>query len=121
MKFMGKIEESYMDNPYHNSIHAADVLYGTHYMVNVLKFGGTFSNLEKFAIFFSAAVHDVGHVGVSNNFLVRSKNKLAITYNDSSVLEHMHASTAFEIGHSLNFFKPLSNDCLLYTSPSPRD
>ena len=110
MKFMGKIEESYMDNPYHNSIHAADVLYGTHYMVNVLKFGGTFSNLEKFAIFFSAAVHDVGHVGVSNNFLVRSKNKLAITYNDSSVLEHMHASTAFEIGHSLNFFKPFSNE-----------
>eukprot|EP00943_MAST-04B_sp_MAST-4B-sp1_P007753 g7753.t1 len=110
MKYMAKIETLYKNNPYHNAIHAADVLYGTHYIVNVLGRGNTFSDMEKLAIFFSAAVHDVGHLGVSNTFLIRSRNKLAITYNDSSVLEHMHAATAFEVGHETNFFDFFSTE-----------
>jgi hypothetical protein len=110
MKYMAKVESLYIKNPYHNAIHAADVLYGTHYIVNVLGCGNMFSAMEKLAIFFSAAVHDVGHLGVSNTFLIRSNNKLAITYNDSSVLEHMHAATAFEVGHEISFFDFFSTE-----------
>ena len=105
MMYIKRIEAAYLDKPYHNSIHAADVLYGTYYISNVLEYGKSFTPLEKFALFFSAAVHDVGHLGVSNNFLVRSKSDLAITYNDTSVLEHMHLSLAFSIGQKVGFFE----------------
>ena len=105
MTYMKRIEAAYLAKPYHNSMHAADVLYGTYYISNVLEYGKSFTPLEKFSLFFSAAVHDVGHLGVSNNFLVRSKSDLAITYNDTSVLEHMHLSLAFSIGQKLGFFE----------------
>ena len=105
MTYMKRIEAAYLAKPYHNSMHAADVLYGTYYISNVLEYGKSFTPLEKFALFFSAAVHDVGHLGVSNNFLVRSNSDLAITYNDTSVLEHMHLSLAFPIGQKLGFFE----------------
>ena len=77
-----------------------DILY-----FKCLEYGKSFTPLEKCSLFFSAAVHDVGHLGVSNNFLVRSKSDRAITYNDTSVLEHMHLSLAFSIGQKLGFFE----------------
>jgi len=45
----------------------------------------------------SSAIHDVGHPGVPNPFLVASGDELAIRYNDKSVLENFHIATAFQI------------------------
>jgi hypothetical protein len=44
-----------------------------------------------------ALCHDCQHAGLNNTFQVNAKTKLAITYNDISVLENMHASVAFQI------------------------
>ena len=52
MTYMKRIEAAYLAKPYHNSIHAADVLYGTYYISNVLEYGKSFTPLEKFALFF---------------------------------------------------------------------
>ena len=45
----------------------------------------------------SASCHDVGHPGLNNAFLTQSGHPLAITYNDESPLEQMHAATTFLI------------------------
>merc|ERR1719356_1222329 len=45
----------------------------------------------------SAALHDVGHTGQNNVYHVSIRSDLAIMYNDSSVLENMHVSSAFQL------------------------
>ena len=48
-------------------------------------------------MFVAAIVHDANHPGVSNNFLIATASPMAILYNDKSVLENHHCSTAFNI------------------------
>lgn len=45
----------------------------------------SFTPLEMFTLIFSAAVHDLRHPGVNNNFLVTTSHPLAVRYNDKSV------------------------------------
>jgi len=45
----------------------------------------------------AAACHDLDHKGYNNVYLIATKDKLAIRYNDHSVLENHHAATAFDI------------------------
>merc|ERR1719162_2483883 len=57
--------------------------------------------------------HDVGHPGGTNQFQVKSRSELAITYNDKSPLENMHASLCFQ-----TLFEP---GCNFLNSASPED
>lgn len=43
----------------------------------------------------SAFVHDTDHPGVNNLYLVNTRDKLALRYNDKSVLENHHIAMAF--------------------------
>ena len=78
--------------------------------------GGYFQSildpLEFFAAIIAAAVHDIKHPGKSNNFLVKSRHRLAIRYSDSSVLERMHLAEAFFLTENPNFniFSELSSE-----------
>ena len=55
------------------------------------------NNLQKFSLIISGLCHDVGHTGRTNIFEINSQSKLAIRYNDRSVLENHHSSLAFKI------------------------
>eukprot|EP00879_Flechtneria_rotunda_P009756 GHRR01010206.1.p1 GENE.GHRR01010206.1~~GHRR01010206.1.p1 ORF type:complete len:373 (+),score=154.98 GHRR01010206.1:405-1523(+) len=59
--------------------------------------GAGLSKLERFAIILASAVHDLGHPGVNNPFLIRTHNRQALIYNDKSVNENMHCSLAFQL------------------------
>jgi hypothetical protein len=58
------------------------------------------SNLDTAAFLISAVIHDFKHPGVTNSFLVNSKNELAIRYNDQSVLENFHIAESFKLIYS---------------------
>eukprot|EP00775_Hariotina_reticulata_P002156 gene2156-2474_t len=106
-----KVEEIYRANPYHNKTHAADVTQTAAVIMQALDQDLSLSKLEAFSIIFASAVHDLGHPGVNNAFLIKTRNEQAIIHNDRSVNENMHACLAFQLAFSspeLNIFENFS-------------
>lgn len=96
--FMMTLEAHYLkDVPYHNSLHAADVTQSTHVLLNSPALESVFTNLEILAAIFAAAIHDVDHPGLTNQYLINSSSELALMYNDESVLENHHLAVAFKL------------------------
>ena len=101
-------------NPYHTDLHAADV---TQSLLIYLIYGNLqklleLNQIDLVSIFCAAMMHDLGHPGYTNNFLINTKNDLAIRYNDQSVLESYHVSEGFHIilkKEGCNIFDDLSN------------
>ncbi|XP_019770034.2 cAMP-specific 3',5'-cyclic phosphodiesterase isoform X4 [Dendroctonus ponderosae] len=96
--YMMTVEDHYVkENPFHNSLHAADVTQSTHVLLNTPALESVFTPLEITAALFAACVHDVDHPGLTNQFLVNTSSELAIMYNDESVLENHHLAVAFKL------------------------
>uniref|UniRef100_UPI00398F7BB4 3',5'-cyclic-AMP phosphodiesterase 4B-like isoform X2 n=1 Tax=Pristiophorus japonicus TaxID=55135 RepID=UPI00398F7BB4 len=92
------LEDHYhADVAYHNSLHAADVTQSTHVLLSTPAFDAVFTDLETLAALFAAAIHDVDHPGVSNQFLINTNSELALMYNDESVLENHHLAVGFKL------------------------
>ncbi|XP_065275172.1 3',5'-cyclic-AMP phosphodiesterase 4A isoform X2 [Emys orbicularis] len=92
------LEEHYhADVAYHNSLHAADVVQSTHVLLATPALDAVFTDLEILAALFAAAIHDVDHPGVSNQFLINTNSELALMYNDESVLENHHLAVGFKL------------------------
>ncbi|XP_051867475.1 cAMP-specific 3',5'-cyclic phosphodiesterase 4B isoform X2 [Pristis pectinata] len=85
------------DVAYHNSLHAADVAQSTHILLSTPALDAVFTDLEILAAIFAAAIHDVDHPGVSNQFLINTNSELALMYNDESVLENHHLAVGFKL------------------------
>ncbi|XP_043659582.1 cAMP-specific 3',5'-cyclic phosphodiesterase isoform X4 [Drosophila teissieri] len=98
LNFMSTLEDHYVkDNPFHNSLHAADVTQSTNVLLNTPALEGVFTPLEVGGALFAACIHDVDHPGLTNQFLVNSSSELALMYNDESVLENHHLAVAFKL------------------------
>uniref|UniRef100_A0A2K5QVX2 Phosphodiesterase n=1 Tax=Cebus imitator TaxID=2715852 RepID=A0A2K5QVX2_CEBIM len=96
--YMLTLEDHYhADVAYHNSLHAADVLQSTHVLLATPALDAVFTDLEILAALFAAAIHDVDHPGVSNQFLINTNSELALMYNDESVLENHHLAVGFKL------------------------
>ena len=114
--FIFRVASGYhRQNSYHTDLHAADMVQS---LLVYLLFGNMqkvldFNDLDLISLFVSAAIHDLGHPGFTNNFLINTKNELAIRYNDQSVLENFHVSEGFNIifkKKDCNIFEKMSND-----------
>jgi len=97
--FVSMAASGYLKTPqYHNWAHAVDV---THMLFVVLhscnKSSLLMPWLEEAALMVSAVCHDIGHPGLTNDFLVQTSSEVAICYNDTSPLENMHCARLFEI------------------------
>lgn len=113
IKFFTSLEASYRsDVPYHNYRHGADVMQSTHVLLNAKTLKNVFSPLEILTALFAAAIHDVDHPGVTNQYLVNTYSELALMYNDVSVLENHHLATAFKLlrKDGCNIFENLTKD-----------
>ncbi|KAI8900395.1 hypothetical protein BC833DRAFT_275237 [Globomyces pollinis-pini] len=110
--FLEKIESSYNKLPYHNSIHATDVLQSVELLLLNTEIGMNFSPMEIFSICIASAVHDLDHPGINNNFLVQINHPLSVMYNDIAILESHHVARAFEIAKlpGMNIFESMSPD-----------
>ncbi|EFN57910.1 hypothetical protein CHLNCDRAFT_34322 [Chlorella variabilis] len=115
--FLADVEEAYHPhNPYHNSMHAADVTQAVGAMLALDGFAAQLSDLEQLAVILAAAIHDVGHPGVNNDFLIRTQSEAAVAYNDLSINENMHAAAGFKLlaKKENNFLARLSEEDFRY-------
>eukprot|EP00941_MAST-03F_sp_MAST-3F-sp1_P004845 g4845.t1 len=120
--FLRYVEDGYYNLPYHNSMHAADVTHSLYYMLQCpgdlrstrakelgiseekalrdeteAPFWIKLEAHVQLAAILAAAVHDLGHPGVNNNFLKASWHDIALEFNDVAPLEMFHVSNAFDI------------------------
>ncbi|XP_011058348.1 PREDICTED: high affinity cAMP-specific and IBMX-insensitive 3',5'-cyclic phosphodiesterase 8A isoform X1 [Acromyrmex echinatior] len=108
------IEHNYnAENSYHNSTHAADVLQATARFMQSKRLKEILEPLDEVAALLAAAAHDIDHPGRSSQFLCNANSRLAILYNDLSVLESHHAALTFKLSlsdDSVNIFKNMERD-----------
>lgn len=96
-QFFHSLEASYRPNPYHNACHGADVCHSFLYFLCTSRLLPSLSSLELATCIIASLGHDVNHAGLNNRFLVASKDKLAMRYNDSNVLENMHVAFLYKL------------------------
>jgi hypothetical protein len=110
-RFLTKVESLYHANPYHNNIHAADVVQTMYWFMRNSTFAQNLSPLEQFASIIAAAIHDISHPGVNNAFEIKTQSRRAVVYSDQSVLEMFHLCSFFELMGSskeMNLLEDLS-------------
>lgn len=92
------IQGMYNPIPYHNKTHATDVMQTSYHYIEFCdcKTIANMTELEQAVLLISAMVHDTDHPGFNNPFMVNTKDKLALRYNDRSVLENHHIAMAFD-------------------------
>jgi class 3 adenylate cyclase len=138
------------DNSFHNFQHASHVIMSTIKLLQRIAtpdvkkkdcvtekeyfnftFGISSDPLTKFAVVFSALIHDVDHQGVSNFQLAKEKDPMAVEYDNKSVLEQHSLDLAWSLLSESRFkelreciystqeehdrFRQLSVNCVLAT------
>merc|ERR1711916_247681 len=85
IRYLVSIENGYVNtNPYHNSIHAADVMLTSNFLMRRLS---QFAQpLDQLALLFAACAHDFKHPGLSNPYQIHMGSEFALTWNDTGVL-----------------------------------
>jgi hypothetical protein len=99
-KFIEHAEQRYASSqktPYHNSIHAADVTQTCYALMENIGGAAFFDPMDSLVTLVGATIHDMSHDGRTNAFHVNTKDPLALTYNDRSVLENYHVSQCFKL------------------------
>ena len=96
--FLRAVEEHYLLQPYHNSTHAADVVQALGSMITSDAWTNALEDWELLALLIAAAVHDVGHPGVNNDFHMRIDSPEAKLYGSvGSINERHHAALAVKL------------------------
>ncbi|CDJ39179.1 cAMP-specific 3',5'-cyclic phosphodiesterase, putative [Eimeria tenella] len=116
--FVRLLQQQYCSsNLYHNRAHAAMVAHCCRCIVSdVFPHKRELTYLDEACLVVASVAHDVGHPGLTNQFLVNARSALALTYNDISVLENYHAACCFRTAAApaANLFAGLSQDLFHY-------
>jgi hypothetical protein len=91
LMFLKQVEAGYFSvNPYHNNIHAADMLNRLVCILRMEAFfvdGSVASGCFLLSAILAAAVHDYGHPGMNNDCEVSFDTAVSRQYNEQAVLE----------------------------------
>ena len=104
--FALKVEQTYLDCPYHNKAHAATVTLmlfqiilhsGMVKQLKTDKIGDVPMTLYIFAAIIAASIHDLHHPGVGSDFRVRtvSKTTVSVKSKDKTLLLQQQGSREF--------------------------
>ena len=98
-QFLMALYGNYYDNPYHNIYHVVDVLQCCYHLLKhqASRLRCLLTPDDVFALLVACLSHDVGHPSFGNTLLRESQHPLAILFNDTSVLENLHAFVLFSI------------------------
>ncbi|PAA54236.1 hypothetical protein BOX15_Mlig033139g2 [Macrostomum lignano] len=114
LNWLQVIQDNYhQENCYHNATHGADVMQSSAYFLERIRVKAALDEMDEAASIIGALVHDLDHPGRTNPFLINSRHRLALLYNDVSVLESHHVSLAFQLttrDDRINIFKNLPPD-----------
>lgn len=115
LAFLAKLDANYPDNPFHSSLHGCDVAQTMNYMLTQTGLRDHVCRWHHLAGLIAALAHDVGHIGLTNQYLKETHHELALTYSYVSPLENMHVSRLFGIlaQPDSNFLDLLSRSRLL--------
>lgn len=114
INFLRAIDEGYIArNPYHNSTHAANVVWHANFLMQRCGLKHWLTLNEWFAAIIAAAIHDFAHPGLTNAYLVKAGAAIAVQHNDQSVLERYHLAEAFKVAR-----RP---GCRLFETMDPAD
>ncbi len=96
-RFLLAVKQQYKPNPYHNWMHAVDVMQATFCFLTHFDGYKQLAHLDVLALFVAALCHDLGHPGVNNAHMILTRSDLAILYNGRTVLENFHAASLFQL------------------------
>lgn len=110
IKFIGLVCENYNRNHFHNFQHAVNVLQMTYQLLLESGLINKIKPIIIFGILIAAISHDIDHPGNTNSYEINSVSKLAMLYNDISVLENHHCTLTFELLHHTGILKSFVGD-----------
>ncbi|KAG7383556.1 Calcium/calmodulin-dependent 3',5'-cyclic nucleotide phosphodiesterase 1B [Phytophthora boehmeriae] len=117
VNFLQEIQRGYIaTNPYHNAIHAADVMQTVYYFLTQSELGPFLRPLDRALALIAAGIHDFMHDGFNNGFHISTASDIALRYNDHAVLENYHVAQSFLVmkNADLNVLGELSPDDFKY-------
>lgn len=96
-RFLHAVREGYNPVPYHNFLHAVDVMQFAVYLLKKSKLESEISKFEILGLIISCLCHDINHGGFSNSYNEKAQTPLGILYKNQSVLETHHCSVCISI------------------------
>ncbi|EZG61398.1 putative phosphodiesterase [Gregarina niphandrodes] len=114
----GIYKNHWTSNPYHNSVHAANVAHVAMTLMNAVRITDYCSEEQIVAYVTAGLGHCIGHSGRNNLFYIQGDSLLAFAQNDNAVLE---TTTCFMIQslmasqEDINILSKLSRDELMTT------
>ncbi|EGZ16164.1 hypothetical protein PHYSODRAFT_250971 [Phytophthora sojae] len=114
--FLRHIQERYDGSmPFHNATHAADVMHTLFMMLWNTSLGEKISQHNQVGALLAAVMHDVEHVGLTNDFLIKTSHPIAQKYPTKAPMESKHMDLALQAVVDPKF------DILSKMSPVQRD
>lgn len=95
--FLHEVRRGYRFNPYHRWEHAVDVAHTVFRYLQLTEAKIFLRPVDRVALLIGSIIHDIGHIGRSNQFLIDSNHELAGLFNDRSPLENFHCFKFFSI------------------------
>ncbi|XP_017262079.1 high affinity cAMP-specific 3',5'-cyclic phosphodiesterase 7A isoform X4 [Kryptolebias marmoratus] len=117
-RFLVLVQEDYHnDNPYHNSVHAADVTQAMFCFLQEPMLAKSLTSYDILLGLLAAATHDLDHPGVNQPFLIKTDHYLATLYRcpyfnsqNTSVLENHHWKSAVGLLRETGLFSHLPTE-----------